>query len=299
MSPDGFATCPHCRAIVTSPICSICGKRGDEEVAAPPRRVQEAWWKQSPEVRTSIRAAAVIAITVAVVGAWWLSRGAGPPDPAALPPPASTTTVAVIETTGQAPTVQGAPAAVDPVAVVQADRQVDEGLAPWETAPVLDLVTGLPLDEDLDHTADIARVGELLARFPYESGLAPLEPPRLRTLAGEIDLAPVEASQPFAARSLRGADGTELGELWLIASGGTEPGDAYLTAARDRWGEARALDRFAADVGVRIWRLAGDETRTLWAGELEAASLVLVQAPAALDPRVLTDALEAWREAVR
>ena len=106
----------------------------------------------------------------------------------------------------------------------------------------------------------------------------------------------VEASQPFAARTLlRPADGVPVGELWLIASAGSDDGNEYLAAANARWDINAAIDQFSPDVGIRLWRLAADTEINLWASNLIDDALVVIQAPLEVEPQVLTNALEAWR----
>lgn len=305
MSLDGLQTCPHCRALVQSTICSICGKSAFEEVAPPPPREKARWsdaFEDNELRKVGTTALALLVIAAGVV--FVLTR----PDPAptanSLPPPASTT-----------PTVPPRPVSTErPPSLVGgarpasgflpgAPREVDEGLSPWETPPPVDFLTGLLLDETIDYAADIERVAELLAAFPGELAaetlsLDELDPPELLTYGGSIDAEQVELTQPFAARTLHRADDTAVGELWLIASAGTEPGDAYLAAARDRWSLDAAVDQFSPDVGLRLWLLATDQSTNLWASDLEDRSMVLVQAPVSVDPVILTDALRSWRRTI-
>ena len=300
MSLDGLQTCPHCRALVQSTICSICGKSAFEAVAPPPPR-RKARWSDAFEnnelrkVGTTVLALLVIAAGVAFV----LTR----PDPAPTanslpPPPPTTATVAPRPTSSEPPPSLVGGARPASGFLPGTPRDVDEGLSPWETPPPIDFLTGLLLDETIDYTADIERVAELLSVFPGELAPEKLDPPELLTFGGSIDAEQVELTQPFAARSLHRTDDTAVGELWLIASAGTEPGDAYLDAARDRWSLDAAIDQFSPDVGLRLWLLGSDESTNLWASDLEERSMVLVQAPVAVDPVILTDALRAWRRTI-
>jgi hypothetical protein len=159
------------------------------------------------------------------------------------------------------------------------------------------VVTGLLLDESIDYTVDIERVAELLAAFPGALTVAPLDPPEILTFEGRLDTEQLESTQPFAARTLHGTDGVAVGELWLIASGGSEVGDAYLAAARARWSLAAAVGQFSPEVGLRLWLLGADSTTNLWASDLDDDSMILVRSPPTIEPRTLTDVLKAWRRA--
>ncbi len=299
MTLDGLQTCPHCRALVQSTICSICGRSAFEEVAPPPPKEKPRWTdafenNEHRKVGSTLLALLVIAAGVVFV----LTR----PDPAptanSLPPPASTTTTEPLPTSSEPPPslVGGARPATG--FLPGAPREVDEGLSPWETPPPIDFLTGLLLDETLDYTTDIARVGDLLAAFPAALTLAELDPPELLTFDGKVYVEQVETTQPFAARTLHRADGAAVGELWLVASGGTDAGDAYLATARDRWSLESAVDQYSPEVGLRLWLLGSDETTNLWDSDLENDSMVLIQAAVSVDPKLLTDALGAWRREI-
>jgi hypothetical protein len=285
---------------VQSTICTICGKSSFEEVTAPVEAPRQKWWTtlENNELR---KAGVTVVILACVVGvmAFVLTRPDTTPVATELPPPASTTTAPPsLEPSGQAPSIAGG---IRPSSLVVpgVPREVGEGLSPWQSPPPIDFVTGQWLDEELDFTADIARVDELLAVFPVPWALVELDPPQLLTFDGVIDVASIETSQPFAARTIRRAqDGSDVGELWLIASSGTDAGNAYLAAARARWDLAAALDQFSPEVGVRLWRLGGDESINLWASDVDRASLVIIQAPVSVAPVVLTDSLKAWRRAI-
>lgn len=296
MSLDGHQTCPHCRAIVSSTICSICGKTAFEEVAAPVVMEKRSWRDSFENGELRKLGIGLLVLTVLVTGiAFVLTR----PDPTtvatALPPPVSTTSTAPSAPPDEAaPSVSGG---VKPASgfTPGAPREVGEGLSPWETPPPVNFVTGLLLDESLDFSADIERVDALLDDFPPLLTLALLEPPELLTFTGVLDAEQVETTQPFAARTISRDDGLEVGELWLIASGGSAAGDDYLAAARNRWDVDAAVDQFAPEVGVRLYLLGADDTTHLWASDVEDNSIVLIQAPAAMDPQLLVDALRAWR----
>lgn len=286
-----------------STICSICGKSAFDEVAAPAARPRRSGWDALDQGELRRLGAGVLTVALfagAVV--YWVTR----PDPEVvateLPPPGPTVTVV----DDPVPTAPDAPVGADAVlptnAIIDpgAPREVaGDGLAPWETAPPVDFVTGLYLDEDIDYTVDIARVDELLAAFPALLDAAPLDPAEIQTLDGALDVELLETTQPFAARSLRRADnGTDVGELWLLASGGTEQGDAYLAAARARWNVDAAIGNFAGGAGLRIWTLAEGEDRTIWVTDLETDSLLVIQTPPAVSPELLTDTLRAWRRSL-
>ncbi len=283
-----------------STICTICGKSSFEEVAAPIEARREKWWTtlENNELR---KLGVTVVILTFVVGAmaFVLTRPDPVPIATELPPPASTTpTTPTSEPSGQAPSIAGG---IRPSSLVVpgVPREVGEGLSPWQSPPPIDFITGQWLDEDLDFSDDIARVDELLAVFPAPWALEKLDPPQLLTFDGVIDIATIETSQPFAARTIRRAqDDLDVGELWLIASSGTEAGDAYLAAARARWDLAAAVDQFSPEVGGRLWRLGGDDSINLWASDVDRSSMVIIQAPVSVAPIVLTDSLKAWRRAI-
>jgi hypothetical protein len=296
VSVDVHQTCPHCRAIVQSTICTICGKSAFAEVAAPPAPEKQKWTDTLKNNELKKVGFGVLALLVLIAGvAFVLTRPESTATATALPPPASTTTAKPTSTpTEAAPSVVGG---VKPATgfVPGAPREVGEGLSPWETPLPVDFVTGLLLDESLDFATDIDRVGELLRAFPPVLTLAPLDPPELLTLDGTLDAEQIETTQPFAARTLTRNEGEAVGELWLIASGGSTPGNAYLAAARNRWNSEAALDNHSPEVGVRLWLLGADTTKNLWVGDLKNDSMVVIQAPLSVHPSVLTDVLKAWR----
>lgn len=298
VSLEGHQTCPHCRAIVQSTICSICGRSSFEEVAPSAERPKQKWNEafENNELRKLGVGVLVVALLVGAV-AFVVTRPESTPSANELPPPASTTRRPPEPTSSEpAPSVVGG---VKPTSgfFPGAPREVGEGLSPWETPPAVDFVSGLLLDESLDYSADIDRVAELLDDFPNVLTLNALNPPEILTFGGSVDAEQLETTQPFAARTISRDDGLAVGQLWLIASGGTDAGDAYLAAARDRWDVDAAIDQYSPEVGVRLWLLGTDSTINLWASDLEADSMVLVQAPTTADPGVLTDALRAWRRA--
>jgi hypothetical protein len=292
--------CPHCKALVQSSICWICGRSSRDEVEAPAQEVRQKWWTklESGELR-KVGTTCVLLVLFAGTTFFVLSRPDAETVANELPPPASTTTAPPsLEPRGQAPSI--AEGAQPGVAVAPgAPREVGTGLSPWQTTPPIDFVSGLLLDDNLDYSSDIARVKELLTSFPEIFGLDMLDPPELLTFIGPIDVETLETSQPFAARTIRRErDGLAVGELWLIASSGTEVGDAYLAAARARWDSGAAIDQFSTEVGVRLWLLGADDETNLWASDLDDRSMAIIQAPAGLDPTALTDAIGAWRKAI-
>lgn len=300
MSREGHQTCPHCHALVQSSICRICGKSAFEEIVAPAARDPEKWWRnlENNELRkigVTIASLAVIAGLLVYV----LTRTPAPPIATELPPPAPTTEAPRdLTPESQAPSISDG-VIRGPVVTPGAPREVGGGRSPWQTAPPIDFITGLLLDVDLDFTLDIERVGELLAAFPESWTLDPLDPAELTTFAGAVPVESVETTQPFGARTIvRAEDGLRVGELWLVASAGTEAGDGYLVAARDRWDLDSALDQYSPEVGVRLWRLGGDDSINIWASDLDDRSMVVIQAPVAVDPAVVTDAFQAWRRSL-
>jgi hypothetical protein len=276
VTAEGHQTCPHCRAIVQTSICTICGKSSFEEVAAPIEPVRQRWWTKLENYE--LRRLGITVLTLALIAGGVLmvvTRSTAPTVANQLPPPVTTT--------------------IDPGTA----REVEAGDSAEPTAPLIDFVTGLWLDEGLDFSADIARVDELIATFPATWALDELDPPELLTFGGPLDIALIEASQPFAARTIRaGQDDMRVGEIWLIASAGGPAGDAYLAAARDRWDLSAAIGQFSPEVGMRLWRLGGDSSLDIWAADLEDRSMVIIQAPVTIAPILLTDSIKAWRRAI-
>jgi hypothetical protein len=290
---------------VQSNSCSICGKSSLDAVAAPPPPTKTRWTDAFEHNELRKVGTSLLVITVLAAGAAFvLTRPDPAPSANALPPPVSTNTVEPRPATSERPPSLVGGARPTTGFLPGVPREVDDALSPWDTPPPVDVVTGLPLDESLDYTDDITRVAELLAAFPDGFTLAPLDPPVVLTFDGGLDADQLEATQPFAARTLRRDDGSTLGgpalgQLWLIASGGSTAGDAYLAAARERWNLDAAVDQFSPEVGLRLWLLGADATTTLWASDLDEDSMVLLQSPASVDPAILADALDAWRHTER
>ena len=282
-----------------STVCAICGKSAYETVAPPPPPPARRWTDAFEHNELRKTGVTLLALLVIVAGvAYVLTRPDNAPDANPLPPPASTTTVETIPPSSDAPPSLLGGARPASGFIPGTPREVGEGLSPWETPPPIDFVTGLLLDKSLDYSVDIARIGDLLDIFPDVATLTELDPPEIQTFRGIIDAELLEATQPFAARTLSGSDDAAIGQIWLIASGGSEAGDDYLTAARERWNPDGAIDQFSPDVGVRLWLLAGDATTKVWLSDLEDDSMVLVRVAADVDPQFLTDTLRSWRRAV-
>ncbi|GJM37466.1 MAG: hypothetical protein DHS20C19_08330 [Acidimicrobiales bacterium] len=301
MSIEAHKTCPHCKALVQSTICTICGRSAFEEVAAPIVREREKWWTtlENGEIR-KVATTVVVALAIAGVVAFILTRPEAEVTATELPPPDPN----AVDIADPEPKAPDAPPAADAVTrpndlvTPGAPREVSEGLSPWETLPPIDFVTGEFLDEDIDYGADIDRVDELLLFFPASLEIAPLDPPEILTFDGSLDVEMLETTQPFAARTVTRDDGLEVGELWLIASSGSDVGDAYLASARERWDIAAAVDSYAPAAGVRLWQLGSGDGLTLWATDLEQDSMLVIQAPSLLSPEIVTDTLRAWRRAI-
>lgn len=295
MSVDGLQTCPHCRALVQSSICSICGRSALEEVAAPASATRPRWSESFEHHELRKVATGLLLVVVLAAGtAFVLTRPDSAPSANALPPPVSTTSVEPPTTSAPPPSLVGGTRPATGF-LPGVPREVDEAPSPWDSSPPVDVVTGRLLDESIDYTADIVRVAELLDAFPGALTLAPLDPPDILTFEGRLDAEQLESTQPFAARTLHRGDGSVVGELWLIASGGSEVGDAYLAAARARWNLDAAVDQFTPEAGLRLWLLGADATTNLWAGDLDDDSMILLQSPVTVDPTTLTDVLKAWR----
>jgi hypothetical protein len=281
---------------VQSSICSICGKTAFEEVAPQAAAPERKWHDGLENNELRKLGIGVLAILMLVGGvAFILTRTDTAPTANALPPPTATTPERAEPTSSEAAPSLAGGAKPTSGFLPGAPREVSEGLSPWETPPPIDFVTGLLLDESIDYAVDIDETAELLSYFPAALSLSELDPPELLTFDGSVDAEQIESTQPFAARTLSRDDGLEVGELWLIASSGSDAGDAYLSAARARWNVDTAVEQYAPEVGVRLWLLAADATVNLWAGNLTLDSMVLVQAPIGVEPSILTDVLKAWR----
>ena len=281
-----------------STICAICGKSAYEEIAEKPPAARDRWWRKL-DPRDTKRQALVLAGLVILVGgvAYLLTRQDPPPDPDALPSPVETSTTTTTTTPGRPPTVEGGTGGGRDGAAGIApgvDREVGFGVSPWDEAPPVNFVTGRHLSPDLDFTADIARVAEILAAFPAPLQLEPLDGPEIMTFGGPIDIGETEASQPFAARTVSTGLG-RLGEVWVIASSGSEDGNAYLAAARSRWDPARAIDQYAPEPGLRMWKLGEDDRTQIWVTDLEDMSIVVLQAPVRVEPETLRAIIVEWR----
>ena len=262
----------------------------------PPAR--QRWW-QRIDPRQAGRQVLITAGGVLLVGAavYLVTRTDAPPDPDALPDPVTSAASTTSTTPGRAPTVQADRGGGDREVTGIApgiDREVVPAPSPWEEAPPVNFVTGRHLSPDLDFTADIARVAEILAAFPAPLQLEPLDGPEIMTFGGPIDIGETEASQPFAARTVSTGLG-RLGEVWVIASSGSEDGNAYLAAARSRWDPARAIDQYAPEPGLRMWKLGEDDRTQIWVTDLEDMSIVVLQAPVRVEPETLRAIIVEWR----
>lgn len=295
---SGHRTCPHCRAIVQSAICAICGKSVIEEVVETPPAPRQKWWQKLDPKETK-RQALVLGGLVILVGAavYIITRQDPPPNANALPAPVETSTSTTSTTPGRPPTLDGGSSGGgDGVTGIAPgiDRDVGVGGSPWDEVPPVNFVTGRHLVPDLDFTADIARVAEVLAAFPETLRLEPLDRTEIMTFGGPVDIVETETSQPFAARTVSSGLGP-LGQVWIIASSGTRDGDAYLAAARSRWDPARAIEQYAPEPGLRMWKLGQDDQTQVWVTDLDDAAIVVLQAPVAVDPEALRTIIVAWQ----
>lgn len=292
MTVKGMATCAHCRALISTPICPICGKSEHDEVeiedAGPIRRRGLS----AEDRRRVIGFGAFLATTAAVVAITYvlLNREPAEPVPTALAAPTETTST--IRTEGDAPTVTRPPAPAEPLPTFEtgAEREVGTGSNPWRGDVPRNVLNG-ELLPDADYGPGIDAVADLLAAAPPAWTFTTPE----TTEAGGVDLEAAETSQPFAARAVTDENGA-LGDLWVFARGqrSDDASAALLDEARSRWPIDEALDSFSPKAGVRIHLIADDGNGAVWVDDRPDAVIVFLVGPGT-DPARIGGLAAAWR----
>ncbi|MEM8706007.1 MAG: hypothetical protein AAGE98_06085 [Actinomycetota bacterium] len=292
MPVQGHAQCAHCGALLSSDVCSICGKGVHEAVTVAPaaQRTREL----SDEAKRQIRGFGVFVAVAAVIGVatlYVMSREEVEPTPTALALPATTTTVetAVEETTVVTrPDADVAPLPTLPV-TDSAERDIGGAVNPWNGAPPLDVLTG-DLLENTDYEPGMRRVAEVLADEPVGFVLGD---PRTGEWNG-VDLAAAETAQPFAARGVSDETGP-VTDLWVFARGSaSNDGSAvYFADARERWPIDDPLESYSPRPGIRIHRLADDGDVSVWV-DLRDTWMVVYRPPIGVDPALLGAISETW-----
>lgn len=292
MTVKGMATCAHCRALISTPICPICGKSVHDPVEAPPPGPVTRTLAREDRRRLIGFGVGIVVIATAGIGARvLLSRAPAEPQPTVLAAPTETTTT--VRTEGDAPTVtrpDGPVPTLPSFSGEGAERAVGPNPSPWRGDAPVDVVTG-DLLADADHSAGVAAVAAMLAGIPEGWTLAP-------TTATEVQgvpLAAVEASQGFAARTVSDDFGL-IGDVWVIARGPRRDDASahYFDQAVGRWGAANAIDTFAPEPGVRIHLVAADGIDAVWVDQ-RADALLVFTVPSTTDLSRLTDLVDAWR----
>lgn len=292
MPIQGHSTCPHCAALLSGPVCAICGKSVQDAVEV----VEAAPVKPglSAESRRQLIGFGVFIAGVSILGAgvfWALTRTETEPEPTALGLPETTTTVERTEEPDEPIARPGSDAAPLPTlpATESVEREVGAVVNPWNGAPPRNVVTG-DLLENADFQPGVAAVAAIVGQTidGFTVG-APLE--------GEwngVDLAAAEGSQPFAARGVADLSGP-VADLWVIARGPvTNDGSAaYLAAARELWSIDEPLDSFSPRPGIRVHQIAvlGDEA--VWVDD-RGDWMVVYRTTVDVDPALLGSISETW-----
>ncbi|MEZ5166116.1 MAG: hypothetical protein R2695_06365 [Acidimicrobiales bacterium] len=230
-----------------------------------------------------------------------LTRADPGPDAAPLPPPASFVPSPIVTADGRPPSIDGPGTTEVDVVTPGAPREVGNGLAPWQTAPPVDIVTGEPLDPRLDFGADIAATRRRVEAFARDSGRWSITVPvdaEITTPTGTTDRELAEQTQPFAARRLADDAGTGIGDVWVLASGGSDAGDRYLAEARRRWSPTKAIETHSPSVGLRLSLIYENEAHRIWVVDLDGDSILVFDMPATTDVTTLADVTAAWRAAI-
>lgn len=292
MPLQGHSTCAHCGALLSGPVCAICGK----SVHDPVDVVEAAPVKPglSAESRRQLMGFGVFIAVVAVLGAglfWALTRTEAEPEPTALGLPETTTTVERPEVSDQPIVRPGSDAAPLPTlpATDSVEREVGEAVNPWNGAPPRNVLSG-ELLENTDYRPGIAAVAaivdEPIAGFTVGAPVA--------AEWNGVDLTDAERSQPFAARGVADETGP-IADIWVIARGqATNDGSAaYLAAAQALWPIDEPIDSFSPRPGIRIHQVASLGGEAVWVDD-RGDWMVVYRASVDVDPALLGSISETW-----
>ena len=291
MAVKGMSTCAHCRALISTPICPICGKSIHDEVEVEDLDPVKRTMATEDRRRVIGFATFVFVAIIASVGAYVvLNRETPEATPTLLAAPTETTST--IRTEGDAPTVTRPDGPVEPLPTFEtgAEREVGTGANPWRGAVPRNVLNG-DLLPDADYGPGIDAVAAMLADTPDGWTFAAAVTLELHGVAVEA----AETSQPFAARSIVDENG-DLGEIWIFARGPstTDASAALLADAQAKWPVDLATETFSPEVGVRIHLLADNGSQAIWLDERDDALVVFVVA-SGTDPGRVGALAAAWR----
>ena len=295
MTVQGMATCAHCGALLTTPVCAICGKSVRDEVevvdAVPASR------GMSPEGRRQVMGFVVflgVVAGLALGGLWFFSRESVEPIPAALatPDPTQTTTTTEAPVAVDPPTIARPDAAAEPlptIAVTVGDVGTGDGSNPWAGTPPRNVVSGDLLD-NTDYDPGIAAVATLLAAAPTNFIF---DAPTLTEWNG-IDLTAAETAQPFAARSIADDTGA-IADVWVFARGAsTSDGSAaFLDQALLAWPVLEPIESYSPRPGVRLHRISDDGAEAVWV-DARSTWMLIYRTPSGTDAGLLGAVSEDW-----
>ena len=291
MAVKGMSTCAHCRALISTPICPICGKSIHDEVEIEDLGPIKRTMATEDRRRVIGFATFVIVAIVASVGVYVvLNREAPEATPTLLAAPTETTST--IRTDGDAPTVTRPDGPVEPLPTFEtgAEREVGAGASPWAGGVPRNLLDG-ELLPDADFDAGIEAVAAMLAAVPdgWSFDSAPTE------AVNGVDLRAAETSQPFAARLVSDEAGI-LGEVWVFARGPRrdDASAALLDQALAKWPTDMATESFSPKAGVRVHLLLDDGNQAVWIDERDDALLVFI-VESGIDPARIGGLAAAWR----
>lgn len=291
MAVKGMSTCAHCRALISTPICPICGKSADDPIEiedlGPIKR------QMATEDRRRVIGFATFVVVCMLAGAGVyvaLSGETAEPVPTTLAAPTETTST--IRTEGEAPTVTRPDSPTEPLPTFEtgAEREVGAGASPWRGGVPRNVIDG-DLLPDADFGPGLAAVAALLADAPAGWTFAPSTTDEVNG----VELFAAEATQPFAARMVDDENGP-LGEVWLFARGPRtdDASAALLDQARTKWPIDIAVETFSPKAGVRVHLLFDDGTQAVWIDDRETSLVVFIVASGTDAARVGALA-DAWR----
>ena len=194
MAIKGMSTCAHCKALISTPICPICGKSIHDEVEiedlGPIKRTMATEDRRRViGFATFVVLAVVLSAGVYVV----VNRETAEPVPTLLAAPTETTST--IRTEGDAPTVTRPDGPVEPLPTFEtgAERDVGGGTSPWAGALPLNILDGdlLP-DADLD--PGIEAVAAIVASAPPGWQFGPSTTAEVNGVA--LDVAELDQQRP-------------------------------------------------------------------------------------------------------